>query len=149
MKAAVVGTGLIGASIGAGLRESGWTVAGWDPSPSALAGAMAMGALDLEASEDDIQAAELVVLAGPVRAIIDRLGDLRTEALVTDVAGVKGPVVEAGAHLSHFVGGHPMAGRESSGPGAASPAMFRGASWILATDGVAHRAEKRLPWRMS
>lgn len=137
MKAAVVGTGLIGASIGAGLRESGWMVAGWDPSPPALAGAMAMGAVDREASEDDIQTAELVVLAGPVRAIIDRLGDLRTEALVTDVAGVKVPVVAAGAHLSHFVGGHPMAGRESSGPGAAGAAMFRGASWILATDGVA------------
>lgn len=139
MKAVVLGTGLIGASVGAGLARDGWTVAGWDPSPAALEGAYEMGGIESILSEVGPAAggADLVILAGPVRAIIDTLADLRTDALVTDVAGVKAPVVKAGSHLAHFVGGHPMAGRESSGPGAASPAMFHGASWILATDGVA------------
>jgi prephenate dehydrogenase len=97
-----------------------------------------MGGIDT-AEADVEQAAEmadLVVLAGPVRAIIETLSGLSTGALVTDVAGIKTPVVKAGSHLAHFVGGHPMAGRESSGPGAASPVMFQGASWILVTDGA-------------
>ncbi|HEX2155279.1 MAG TPA: prephenate dehydrogenase/arogenate dehydrogenase family protein [Acidimicrobiia bacterium] len=132
----ILGTGLIGASIGAGLRDTGWTVVGWDPVPAALDEAERMGALN-EITDDvpgTADTSDLVVLAGPVGAIIDTLNGLRTETLVTDVAGVKGPIVEAGRHLSHFVGGHPMAGRESSGPGAASSSMFRGASWVLTTD---------------
>ncbi|MGA7270505.1 MAG: prephenate dehydrogenase/arogenate dehydrogenase family protein [Acidimicrobiia bacterium] len=139
MKALVLGTGLIGASVGAGLGRKGWAVAGWDPSSAALQGAREMGGIETIAAgiEPAAKEADLVVLAGPVRAIIDALGDLRTDALVTDVAGVKTPVVRAGSHLAHFVGGHPMAGRESSGPSAASPAMFHGASWILVTDGAA------------
>lgn len=139
MRALVLGTGLIGASVGAGLGAAGWKVAGWDPSPEALEGARRMGGIS-EAVEDVGAAAievELVVLAGPVRAIIETVGGLSTGALVTDVASVKVPVLAAASHLPRFVGGHPMAGRETSGPGAASPAMFRGASWILAVDGCA------------
>lgn len=137
MHALVLGTGLIGASVGAGLIRAGWQVLGWDPSPEALEGAKAMGGI--ETAVDDVEAAareaDLVVLAGPIRAIIETLGSLDTGALVTDVAGVKATVVSAASHLPHFVGGHPMAGRESSGPGAASAAMFRGATWIVTTDG--------------
>jgi prephenate dehydrogenase len=138
MQALILGTGLIGASVGAGLIRAGWQVLGWDPSPEAREGAKSMGGI--EAAVDDVETAvreaDLVVLAGPIRAIIETLGSLDTGALVTDVAGVKATVVSAASHLPHFVGGHPMAGRESSGPGAASAAMFRGASWILTTDGA-------------
>jgi prephenate dehydrogenase len=56
--------------------------------------------------------------------------------LVTDVAGVKVPVVKAAAVLPRFVGGHPMAGRETSGPAHASGSLFRGATWVLTTDGA-------------
>jgi len=139
MRALVLGTGLIGASVGAGLGAAGWKVAGWDPSPDALEGARRIGGIS-ETMEDAAAAAlevDLVVLAGPVRAIIETAGELTTGALVTDVASVKAPVLAAASHLPRFVGGHPMAGRETSGPGAASPAMFRGASWILAVDGCA------------
>lgn len=138
-RALILGTGLIGASVGAGLAQAGWRVAGWDPAASALEGALAMGGIG-EVVGDPGRAAstfDLVVLAAPVRATIASLGELRTTALVTDVASVKTPVVVAAAHLPRFVGGHPMAGRESSGPGAASAAMFRGASWILTEDGCA------------
>lgn len=135
MHALIMGTGLIGASMGAALRRTGWKVSGWDPATAAMQGALDMGALDeLAGGIDAAVEADLVVLAGPVQAIIATLPSLSTDALVTDVAGVKGPVVAAGSHLARFVGGHPMAGRETSGPGAASAAMFEGASWIITTD---------------
>jgi prephenate dehydrogenase len=134
--AAVLGTGLIGASVGIGLRASGWSVAGWDPSPDALATAARIGAVDRAAAGPGpaIGGADLVVLAAPVGQIVATLAGLSTEALVTDVGGVKTAVVEAAAHLPHFVGGHPMAGRETSGPEGASGSMFRGATWVLVTD---------------
>jgi prephenate dehydrogenase len=135
-RAAIIGTGLIGASIGIGLRGLGFEVVGWDPDPSALEGAMACGALDAAPPTEQgaVGGADLVVLAAPPQAIIDLLGSLSTEALVTDVSGVKQIVVERAAHLPHFVGGHPMAGRESSGPAHASGSLFRGAIWALTTD---------------
>lgn len=144
--ALIVGTGLIGASIGAGLVKAGWTVLGWDPDSSSLEGAQEMGALS-EAVSDPLAAAreaDLVVLAGPVVAILETLPRLETEALVTDVAGIKTAVVEAGRGLSRFVGGHPMAGRESSGPAAASAAMFQGATWILTVDDTAEADLKEM-----
>lgn len=133
---AILGTGLIGASLGAGLRREGWQVVGWDPDASALSAASQMGALDEMATnaEAAVSRGDVVFLAGPVSAIVTTLSDIVSDRLVTDVAGVKGPVVEAARHLPRFVGGHPMAGRESSGPGAASAAMFQGATWILTTD---------------
>lgn len=139
-RAAVIGTGLIGASVGIGLRRNGWTVRGWDPAPSALAVAVDMGAVDEAAASRDeaVGGADLVVLAATVRAIIADLAEIETDALVTDVAGVKAPVVEAGARLSHFVGGHPMAGRETSGPAGASGSLFHGATWVLASTGARH-----------
>jgi prephenate dehydrogenase len=138
-RAAILGTGLIGASLGMALRQAGWTVAGWDPDRSAQEGAAARGATDLSCAtrEDAVSGAGLVVLAGPLSATLETLAGLRTDALVTDVAGVKVPVVRAKpAHL-RLVAGHPMAGREQAGPSAATPAMFRGAAWIICPDGAA------------
>lgn len=138
MRAAILGTGLIGASVGAGLADCGWATIGWDPSSGALAGAVEMGGIAKAAGSagEATEEADLIVLAGPVSAILEGLPRLETDALVTDVAGIKAPVVAAGRHLPHFVGGHPMAGRESSGPEASTAGMFRGATWVLATDGA-------------
>ena len=134
--AAVLGTGLIGASIGIGLRGLGWVVVGWDPDEAAAEGAVTCGAVDrLAISSDEAMIdADLIVLAGPPVAIEEHLRALKTESLVTDVAGVKAPMVAAGRHITRFVGGHPMAGRESSGPAGASGSLFRGATWVLTTD---------------
>jgi prephenate dehydrogenase len=134
--AALLGTGLIGASMGIGLRGLGWIVIGWDPDANAGAGAIRCGAVDrlAESAEKAILDVDLVVLAGPPVVIEGQLRTLDTEVLVTDVAGVKAPMVAAGRHLKHFVGGHPMAGRESSGPAGASGSLFRGATWVLTTD---------------
>ncbi len=132
--AVISGTGLIGASIGLALRSTGWMVIGSDPNAASLAAAVERGALDSITDEPLAQPADLVVLAGPPEATIDTLRSIRTEALVTDVAGVKGPVLRAASHLTHFVGGHPMTGRAQSGAAMASANMFRGAAWILTTD---------------
>ena len=137
--AAILGTGLIGASVGVALRGAGWKVAGWDPDPKVAARALAMEAFErsFDSMEAAIEGVDLVVLAGPVRAILATLESIETGALVTDVAGVKGPVVAAAARTGlRFVGGHPMAGRETSGPEGASGSMFRGASWVICPDGA-------------
>jgi len=134
----ILGTGLIGASLGMALREVGWWVAGWDPHPEALTTALARGAVDEAASsvEEAVAKADLVVLAGPLEAALATLAQLETNALVTDVAGVKVPMMEAKPSGMRFVGGHPMAGREHAGPTAATPALFRGAAWIVCADGA-------------
>lgn len=137
MRVALLGTGLIGGSLGAALRERGHVVVGWDPDAEAAGVALERGLVD-ETSPDRASAvagAEVVVLAGPPDAVVTTLADLSTEALVIDVAGVKQPVVAVAAG-HRFVGTHPMAGREHGGPRHASAALFRGATWVVVTDGA-------------
>lgn len=138
-RAAILGTGLIGASIGMALRQVGWSVAGWDPNVDALAVAAQRQAVDdsYDTIDDTIRGADLIVLAGPLNATIATLGLLETGALVTDVAGVKVPIVQAAPAGMRLVAGHPMAGRERGGPGAATPALFKGAAWIVCPDKAA------------
>ncbi len=134
--AAISGTGLIGASIGLGLSRSGWEVTGWDPDRIVLDQARSIGAIQSTAAsfaELVTAGTDVLVLAGPPRAVIEQVADLETDALVIDVAGVKSAVVEA-ARPGRFVGTHPMAGREVGGPQGASPALFRGATWVVVTD---------------
>ncbi|HEX6946465.1 MAG TPA: prephenate dehydrogenase/arogenate dehydrogenase family protein [Acidimicrobiia bacterium] len=135
--ALISGTGLIGTSIGLGLRSAGWQVVGWDPDPATTAEARRRGALDRVTDHpEDHSGIDLVVLAGPLPAIVATLRSLRSGALITDVAGVKTPVVEAAANLPRFVGGHPMAGGATRGPDLASAHLFHGAAWVLTTDGA-------------
>jgi prephenate dehydrogenase len=136
---AIIGTGLIGASVGLALKDQGWKTIGWDPSPDALERATERNATDAAASSvsEAIEGVDLVVLAGPLEANLATLREMKTEALVTDVTSVKLPLVEAAPVGLRFVGGHPMAGREHAGPGAASPALFRGAPWVICDDQVA------------
>jgi prephenate dehydrogenase len=134
-RAAVIGTGLIGTSIGYALRDQGWYVTGYDTVDEHAHTALRLGALD-EVGRDPI--AEITFVATPEKATIDdALDALATtranpSAVVTDVAGVKAPVMHSVAD-PRFVGGHPMAGNEFSGPDAASPALFRSAAWVLTT----------------
>jgi prephenate dehydrogenase len=135
-RAVILGTGLIGASMGQGLRAAGWHIAAWDPDPAVLSEAKALGAVDLELGHGEtVPAEDLLVLAGPPSAVLESVTELDTDILTIDVAGVKAPVVAAN-RLPHFVATHPMAGREMSGPAAASPALFRGAAWVVVTDGA-------------
>lgn len=140
-RAQVVGTGLIGGSIGLGLRSRGWTVTGCDSDPSRAAAALAAGALD-EVGTDP--AAALTFVATPAGAVVSEARRaLARGGVVTDVAGVKGPIAEAVDHPS-FVGGHPMAGSEQEGIDGAEADLFAGATWVLtptaATDPSAYAA---------
>jgi prephenate dehydrogenase len=78
---------------------------------------------------------DLLVLASPPSSVLAAVADLDTDALVIDVASVKGPIIEA-ARTSRFVGTHPMAGREVTGPDAARAALFRGATWVVVPNGA-------------
>ena len=137
----ICGTGLIGASIGLGLGRMGWTVTGWDPNPEILQQAQSLSAIHETADSYEHLVAlptDVIVLAGPPSAVIAQAATLETGALVLDVAGVKNAVV-ADARPERFVGTHPMAGREVTGPQGASPSLFRGATWVIVTDGAEER----------
>jgi prephenate dehydrogenase len=128
-RAVVVGTGLIGGSVGMALRRLGWHVTGHDVDYERAAQALKLGALD--AIGDDPEAT-VTFVATPVRSIVEEvLGALgRGEGLVTDVGSVKAPIVEAVGD-PRFVGGHPMAGSEQEGVEGATPDLFQGATWVL------------------
>jgi prephenate dehydrogenase len=126
----------MGASIGLGLTAAGWSVSGWDPEPAAAGAALARGAIRTVLADpvEDLDRADLLVLAGPPRATLETLERLDTEVLVTDITSVKTPIVDAGRRLTRFVPGHPMAGSASSGAEHASAHLFHGASWVLCDD---------------
>jgi len=133
----VVGTGLVGGSIAAGLTAAGWDVVGYDADSEAIAVAVQRGLLGIavDSMEAVLQASpEVVIVAAPPMATIEILASLDTQLTIMDVAGVKSEVMTAAAHLPNFVGTHPMAGRETAGPKAASAALFRGANWVVVTD---------------
>lgn len=131
--AAILGVGLIGGSIAAGLGRVGWRVVGYDANPAVADRARELRLIDaaVDTIDDAIDGADLVVVAAPPSATIRMVAGLATDAVVMDVAGVKQVVVDAAGHLSRFVATHPMAGRETSGPDAATAALFHGATWVV------------------
>jgi prephenate dehydrogenase len=142
MRVALLGFGLIGGSIAVAIRDSrpDWTIAGWSPSGAGPTEANGAGLVDVASRSaiDAVRDAELVVLAAPPVACLElidalaRPGVLRTGAVVTDVASTKSRIVAAAdAAALRFVGGHPMAGRETSGYGAATPGLFAGRPWVI------------------
>jgi prephenate dehydrogenase len=144
MRVAFLGLGLIGGSIACALREAGggWWTGAWTPSGAGPRAALAAGAIDHAAASapELLETADLVVLAAPPIAcvgLIGRLGGawrgaLRPGATVTDVASTKVMLgAEATAAGLPWVGGHPMAGRESSGFGAADATLFRDRPWVI------------------
>jgi len=127
-KALVIGTGLIGGSIGLALRARGWRVTGRDVDESRAARAVELGALD---DVGDAADAEITFVATPVGSIAgEARAALRGRGVVTDVGGVKAPIVAAVAD-PQFVGGHPMAGSEQEGVDGADAGLFEGATWVL------------------
>jgi prephenate dehydrogenase len=126
--AQIVGTGLIGGSIGRGLRRRGWRVVGRDRDPEREGQALAIGALDAVGSD---LTASVTFIATPAGAVAEVAGKILEDGgVVTDVAGIKGPIVAQVGH-PRFVGGHPMAGSEQAGVEGSDPDMFVGATWVL------------------
>jgi prephenate dehydrogenase len=154
MRIAVVGVGLIGGSIGLAARERlGATVAGYDPDPRALREGVARGVLD-EAAADlpgAVGGAEAVFVAAPVSALPDVAADVlrltSPDCVVSDVGSTKRGVVSA-LQDPRFVGGHPLAGAESSGVEHARADLFEGATWYLTpvqnTSGILYERLYRL-----
>ena len=132
----IVGTGLLGASIGLALRALGVDVVLADPSRTTVLLARDVGAGRLPAPDD--APPRLVVVAAPPdvtgEVVVAEL-TANPQAVVTDVASVKGAVIAAlraaGADLTRYVGSHPMAGSERSGPTAARPDLFTGRPWVV------------------
>lgn len=133
--AVVVGTGLIGTSIALALSAKGVTVYLIDREPMAALTAAAVGAGLVGEPPEPV---DLAVLAVPPADLATTLAQSQKRGLArayTDVASVKsrplGEVVDLGCDLTTFLGGHPMAGGERSGPLAARASLFEGRVWVL------------------
>ena len=144
----IIGTGLIGGSLGLALKQGGFAgrIVGCDRS-EVLARARERGAIDFAESsaEVSIRGSDVVVLATPVTSIIDHIARLAPllppGALLTDTGSTKAEIVRqaqrvfADAAPQRFLGGHPMAGKERGGIGRAEPNLFSGATWVLTPPG--------------
>jgi prephenate dehydrogenase len=135
-RAQVVGTGLIGGSIGLALKASGWHVTGTDRDEAFAARALELGAVDAVGEDPG---AELTFVATPVGTVAEVAKG--RPGVVTDVGSVKASIV-AGVDHPQFVGGHPMAGSEQEGVDGSRADLFQGAVWVLtpvsSTDPEAH-----------
>jgi prephenate dehydrogenase len=162
---AILGTGLLGTSVGLALRAAGFrgSIIGWNRNPEQARLALSMGALDAVAA-DPLEAArssQVVLLAIPIYPILDFMERLAPVLgpghLVTDVGSTKRLIAEAAARLYNtpgragFLPGHPMAGKERGGAALADANLFRGAVWLFTDDPAAQRspqsAELVKEWR--
>ena len=154
---AILGTGLVGASLGLALSalDGVGEVVGWDSDPAQLAVALDRGAVQVAASTalDAVAEADVVILAVPVSVVAEvaaAVGPvMRSGSILTDVASVKGAVVtaleSAVAAGVHVIGGHPMAGSHEAGAAHASADLFVGATYLLTpTAGTDPEAYRRL-----
>ncbi|MCA4132812.1 prephenate dehydrogenase [Arthrobacter sp. M4] len=133
----ILGTGLLGTSIGLGLRGRGVPVYLADPSPTNQAVAVDIGA-GRPLSEFDGDAPQLVVVAAPpdvTADVVERALRDYPAAIVVDIASVKAHILTdlrgRNVDLSRYVGSHPMAGREKSGPVAARGELFTSMPWVV------------------
>jgi prephenate dehydrogenase len=137
VRIAILGVGLIGGSIGlAARRRADAEVWGYDPDARVRARALELGAIDSAAQDvaTAVGGAEVVFVAAPVGALADTvrmaLASAGPGCVVSDVGSTKGVVADVGAD-ERFVGGHPLAGAETSGVEHAREDLFEGATWYL------------------
>jgi len=163
-RALIVGTGLIGGSIGLALRAAGFEgeILGTGATEETLKIAQARGAIDAwhtaAAAERAAADCNVIVLAGPVLSILDwmqRLAPMLGEnQLVTDVGSTKVQIAELAAKLGYnrpgkacFLPGHPMAGKESGGAALAEATLFQNAMWLFTPAPGTTRSELETEWR--
>lgn len=138
MRVAVLGVGLIGGSIGlAARRRLESEAVGFDPDPGTLERALAAGVLDRAAGSvaEACEGADAVFCAAPVgqlpKLAAGALAACGEDAVVTDVGSTKRDIVAALGSDQRFIGGHPLAGAETSGVENARADLFEGARWYL------------------
>jgi len=140
----IIGLGLIGGSIGLALRqgnELGWEIVGYSRSQETVANALSSGAIERSEAnlENAVKQADLVIIATPVltvREIFSKIAPyLSSGCTVTDTASTKVQVMKWAEEILppnvDFIGGHPMAGKESYGIQAAEAELFRGCTYCL------------------
>lgn len=160
MRIGLLGLGLIGGSVARALRDPSasdpsepWSIAAWTPTGRGLVTALEDGVIDQVAAspEEAIDGADLVILAGPALdnlAQLDELagpwhGVLAPDAVVTDVASTKEVIVLRATALGlRFVGGHPMAGSDTSGYDASSADLFVDRPWVVVPTADAAAVER-------
>lgn len=158
----ILGTGLIGSSVGLALRASGYTgeIHGWDHLATALDTALATGAITNALTQRPTSHTlppGIIVLAGPVLSTLDWMELLAPhcgpDVLLTDVGSTKRTIAEAAQRLRYntpgrarFLPGHPMAGKERSGPELAEAALFQDAVWLF-TPITPAESPLELAWR--
>ena len=145
MRIAIIGLGLIGGSIGLGLKKSSAAadlkIIGIPRREETIGQAVALGAID-EGTTDHIKGAadaDLIFICTPINLILTVISEiaptLKKGAIITDVGSAKYEIVSAAEKAlpkgTYFVGGHPMAGKETSKLEAAEPELFRGKTWVL------------------
>jgi prephenate dehydrogenase len=151
---AILGTGLLGTSVGLALRAAGFpgSIAGWNRSTEGAETALSMGAIDsiapdaLQASRDS----QVIILAVPIYSTLDYMEQLSTllgpDHLITDVGSTKAQITAAAYRLFNqpgragFLPGHPMAGKERGGASLGDANLFRGAVWLFTDDPVWQRS---------
>ncbi len=139
----IVGIGLLGGSIALGIRQKGFggKIIGVARKPDTLGVALEAGQIDVGTSDlgEGVYGSDLIILATPVNTIIRQIGELGDladpQAVITDVGSTKASIVTAAeerlVNPGRFVGAHPMAGGEASGPAAARADLFRGRPVVL------------------
>lgn len=138
---AIIGLGLIGGSMAKAIKQkTAHTVLGIDKDAQVCRKAVHDGAVDEIIATEQLHRADLVVLALFPRIVLDLAQEVASHmkpgAILTDLCGVKGcvcaPLDTLAQHCGiHFVGGHPMAGREFPGYDASLPTLYEGGSMIL------------------
>ena len=140
----IIGTGLIGGSLGLALKKHKFLgkIVGCD-SAGIMDRARNRAAIDeaIARPVDAVRGSDVVVLASPVGAIIDLIGNLGpllpSKTLLTDVGSTKTEVLAKAKSVfgktvgKRFLAGHPMAGKEQSGVDFADPDLFQGAAWFF------------------
>ena len=142
LTAVIIGVGLLGSSLAGALKQTGRfrEVVGVDVDAATLAEALQRGWIDRGETDAHhaVAAADLVILATPVRHIIRLLAELgphfQPGSLIMDIGSTKAQVVEAMNQLPTTVaaiGGHPMTGATTSGVAGANPLIFRDRVFVL------------------
>ena len=154
-KIGIIGLGLMGTSLALALKKylPGVMIAGSDQNQRHLEFNLANQTVNQQLSNDNLGQMELIFVATPVNSTISILGQIKdkingTKTIVTDLGSTKGEICRSVKKLYPelmFIGGHPMTGKENSGPGAAEADLFVDKSYILTTGAEPFIEQKLTP----